>query len=177
MNLRAQRGFTLLELTVGLAVAGLVMPLIASTVFQLTKGTEQISARTVATADVANLAPRLHRDLAVAQTIVDPATLTPLIDCTSGTQPSIRVLWTDQTGWGTADPEHYAEYAIVPGTTVLTRDYDGSVGVVARHIASLGFCQDTTGLVRLNVTSTLQGTTSYTKSLSFYVVPRAESTP
>ena len=175
--MRGQRGFTLLELVVGLAVAGLVTPLISSSIFQLTRGTEQISARTVATADVANLAPWLHRDLAVAQTIVDPATLAPLIDCTSGAQPSIRVLWTDQTGWGVADAEHYAEYAIVPGTTVLTRDYDGSVGVVARHVTSLAFCEDTVGLVRLNVTSTLQGATSYTKSLSFFVVPRAEVTP
>ncbi len=175
--MRNQQGFTLLELVVGLAVAGLVMPLIVSSIFQLTRGTEQISARTVATADVANLAPWLHRDLAVAQEIVDPATLAPLVDCTSGTQSSIRVLWTDQTGWGTADPEHYAEYAMVPGTTVLTRDYDGSVGVVARHIASLAFCEDANGPVHLSVTSTLQGATSYMRSLSFYVAPRAEVTP
>lgn len=175
--MRSPRGFTLLELVIGMAVAGLVMPLIASSVFQLTKGTEQISARTVATADVANLAPWLHRDLAVAQTIVDPATLAPLIDCTSGTQPSIRVLWTDQTGWGAADPDHYAEYAIVPGTTVLTREYDGAVGVVARHVTGLAFCEDAAGLVRLDVNSTVQGTTAYTRSLSFYVAPRGEVTP
>lgn len=175
--MRSRQGFTLLELVIGLAVAGLVMPLIASSIFQLTKGTEQISARTVATADVANLAPWLHRDLAVAQTIVDPVTLAPLIDCLSGTQPGIRVGWTDQTGWGAADPEHYAEYTMVPGTTVLTRDYDGSEGVVARHIASLGFCADSAGLVRLDVTSTIQGSTAYTRSLAFYVAPRAEVTP
>ncbi len=177
MSMRGQRGFTLLELTVGLAVAGLVMPLIASSIFQLTKGTEQISARTVSTADVANLAPWLHRDLAVARTIVDPATLAPLVDCSSGTQPSIRVRWTDQTGWGAADPEHYAEYAIQPGTTVLTREYDGVVGVVARHVTGLAFCEDAVGLVRLDVTSTIQGATAYTKSLSFYVAPRAEYAP
>ena len=175
--MRDHRGFTLLELVVGLAVAGLVMPLIASTIFQLTRGTEQISARTVSTADVANLAPWLHRDLAVAHTIVDPATQAPLIDCTTGTQPSIRVSWTDQTGWGAADPEHYAEYSIEPGTTVLTREYDGVVGVVARHVTGLAFCQDTSGIVQLDVTSTVQGTTATTKSLSFFVVPRAEVTP
>ena len=175
--MRDQRGFTLLELVVGLAVAGLVMPLIASSIFQLTKGTEQISARTVATADVASLAPWLHRDLAVARTIVDPATQAPLIDCASGTQPSILATWTDQTGWGAADPEHYAEYSIGPGTTVVMREYDGAVGVVARHVTALAFCRDAAGLVRLAVTSTVQGTTAYTKSLSFSVAPRAEVTP
>ena len=175
--MRDQRGFTLLELVVGLAVAGLVMPLIASSIFQLTKGTEQISARTVATADVASLAPWLHRDLAVARTIVDPATQAPLIDCASGTQPSILATWTDQTGWGAADPEHYAEYSIEPGTTVVMREYDGAVGVVARQVTDLAFCRDAAGLVRLAVTSTVQGTTAYTKSLSFSVAPRAEVTP
>ena len=174
---RSQRGFTLLELVVGLAVAGLVMPLIASTIFQLTKGTEQISALTLSSADVANLAPWLHRDLAVARTIVDPATLAPLIDCTTGTQPSIRASWIDATGWGVANPDHYAEYAIAPGTTILTREYDGDVAVVARHVTGLAFCQDTTGLVRLDVTSTVQGRTATTKSLSFSVTPRAEITP
>ena len=172
-----KRGFTLLELVVGLAVAGLVMPLIASSIFQLTKGTEQITARTVSTADVASLAPWLHRDLAVARTIVDPATQAPLIDCASGTQPSIRVSWTDQTGWGQADPEHYAEYSIEPGTTVLRREYDGAVGVVARHVTDLAFCEDAAGLVQLDVTSAIQGTTTYTKTLSFYVVPRSEVAP
>ena len=175
--MRSQRGFTLLELVVGLAVAGLVFPLIASTIFQLTKGTEQISARTVATADVANLASWLHRDLAVAQTIVNPATQAPLVDCASGTQPSILVSWIDATGWGEADPEHYAQYSIDPGTTVLKREYDGDVGVVARHITGLAFCQDTSGIVQLDVTSTVQGTTAITKSLSFFVVPRAKVTP
>ena len=175
--MRVQRGFTLLELIVGLAVAGLVMPLIASTIFQLTKGTEQITARTVATADVASLAPWLHRDLAVARTIVDPATLAPLVDCTTGTQPSIRVSWTDQTSWGAADPEHYAEYTIEPGTTVLMREYDGVVGVVARHVTDLAFCQDTSGIVQLDVTSTVQGMSAITKSLSFSVVPRSDVTP
>ena len=175
--MRDQRGFTLLELVVGLAVAGLVMPLIASAIFQLTKGTEQITARTVSTADVASLAPWLHRDLAVAQTIVDPATQAPLIACAAGTQPSIRAGWTDQTGWGMADPEHYAEYSIEPGTTVLMREYDGAEGVVARHVTALGFCEDANGLVQLDVTSTIEGTTAYTRSLSFYVAPRTGVAP
>ncbi len=169
-----QRGFTLLELVVGLAVAGLIMPLIASSIFQLTRGTAYITARTVSTADVANLAPWLHRDLAVAQTIVDPATQARLIDCASGTQPSILASWIDQTGWGAADPQHYAKYSIEPGTTVLMREYDGAVGVVARHITALAFCEDATGLVQLDVTSTIEGATAYTRSLSFYVAPRAE---
>ena len=132
---------------------------------------------TASTADVANLAPWLHRDLAVAHTIVDPATQAPLIDCTTGTQSSIRVSWTDQTGWGVANPEHYAEYVIEAGTTVLMREYDGVAGVVARHITDLAFCQETTGIVRLDVTSTIQGASDTSKSLAFYVVPRAEVTP
>ena len=172
-----QRGFTLIELVVGLAVAGLVMPLISSSIFQISRGTEQIMARTVATADVANLAPWLHRDLAVAQTIVDPVTQAPLIDCASGTQPSILASWTDQTGWATADPQHYAKYSIEPGTTVLMREYDGAEGVVARHITGLAFCEDADGLVHLDVTSTIQGATVYTRSLFFYVAPRAEVAP
>ncbi len=175
--MRNQRGFALLELVVGMAVAGMVMPLIASSIFQITRGTEQITARTVSTADVANLAPWLHRDLAVARTIVDPATLAPLVDCTTGTQPSIRVDWTDQTGWGVADPNHYAEYSIEAGTTVLTREYDGVVGVVARHVTHLAFCAESSGIVQLDVTSTVQGAGATTRSLSFAVVPRAEVTP
>ena len=175
--MRDQRGFTLLELVVGLAVAGLVMPLIASSIFQLTKGTQQITAMTVSTADVANLAPWLHRDLAVARTIQDPATQAPLIDCLSGTQPGIRIGWIDQTGWGQADPEHCAEYTIAPGTTVLMREYDGAVGVVARHVTSLAFCEDAAGLVQIDVTSSIGGTSSYTRSLAFYVAPRSEATP
>ena len=175
--MRSQGGFTLVELVVGLAIAGLMMPLIGSSIFQLTRGTEQISAMTIATADVASLAPWLHRDLAMAQTIVDPATQAPLVDCASGTQPSILVSWTDHTSWGAANPQHSAKYSIEPGTTLLMREYDGVVGVVGRHITGLAFCEDAAGLVQLDMTSSTNGTSAYAKSLSFYVAPRAEAAP
>ena len=173
MSMNEQRGFTLIELLVAMGAAAVLFPLLVSTIYQVTKGTDHVNSSTVALADIDNVSTWIHRDLSVAQKVLDPLTLTLLVECGTGNQPSVRVEWVDVTNWGAADPDHFAEYSIEPGTTRLRRDYDGNVGIVGRHVTSLSFCRNTNGVVDMNIVSSGGGITPITKTLFFYVSPRS----
>lgn len=167
-----QAGFTLLEMLVAIAVAGVIAPLVTSAIYQITAGTETIDQRTVALADIDNAASWISLDLSLAQDLLDPVTLNPLVSCATGTQPSIRAQWTDQTFWGQSSPAHVAEYSIEPGTTRLQRNYDGFVSIVGRYISDLSLCLDAQGIVRFDIASTVEGRTPFTKALHLQVSPR-----
>ena len=170
----SQRGFALLELLMGVAVAGLLAPMVIVILFQVVWGTDTINGRTVALAEMHNVAGWLNQDLSMARELLDPATLEPLVKCGTGTQPSVRAEWIDETGWGAGDPEHVVEFYIEPGTTLLKRDYDGAVTIVGEHVTSLSFCLDAEGILHLDVVSKVGTSTPVTKALFFYVSPRPD---
>ncbi len=174
MIMRKQRGFTVIELVVAMGLAGLLTPLIASSIFQVTRGTDQVNTKTLALADIDNASNWMNRDLPLAQQVLDSATLNPLVGCAVGNRSSVRVTWVDGTIWAVGNPQHFAEYYIEPGTTLLKRNYDGNVMVVGRHIATISFCKDTDGLVHIDLASSVKGITDTTKTLFFYINPRSE---
>ena len=173
----SQRGFTMIELLVAMVVAGLVMPVVVTSIFQIVRGTDRVNSDNVALADIDNASTWINRDLSLAQQVLDPATLNPLVDCATGTQPDIRAQWVDETGWAVEGQEgHYAEYAIDPGTTILKRNYDGTDWIVGRHVTSIAFCRELSGLIHMDIASTSSGSTPTTKSLFFYLSLRPEGT-
>ena len=174
MSTKRQRGFTLIELLVGTAVMGMLMPVVGASIFQMVRGTDRINDENVALADVDNAANWLSRDLTLAQDVLDPGTLNPLVDCGSGTQPDIRLEWLDQSGWATeGEEEHYAEYRVRSGTTILEREYDGAIFVAGRSITAVSFCQEAVGLIQLGITSASAGPDPSTKTLFFYINQRS----
>ncbi len=175
MSTKRQRGFTLIELLVGTAVMGLLMPAVGASIFQMVRGADRINDENVALADIDNAANLLVRDLTLAQDVLDPGTLLPLVDCGTGTAPDIRVQWSDLSGWAPpGDENHYVVYRIRSGTTILEREYDGTIFAAGRNISSVAFCEEAAGLIRLNITSASDGPDPRTKTLVFYVNQRAE---
>ena len=162
-------GFTLVELLVALAITSILVPVITSSMFQITRGTDSNNTKNVALADIDTVTSWMSRDLAQART-------TDLIDCDTGTQSTVRVDWVDETAWAGESPEHYSNYYINPGTTHLIRDYDGSLSTIGRHVTSIEVCQVVaTGIIELNVATTATGASTSTKTLYFYVTPRPEA--
>lgn len=169
-----QRGFTLLDLVVGLGMSAMLVPVIVGATFNIARGTDRANSKTVALADIDSASRWINLDLSMAQDVLDLATLDPLATCETGTSPSMRIEWLDLSDWAAANPAHYSEYHIAPGTTLLLRNYDGAVSIVARHITSLSFCQNASGIVELDMASSFGDSTPINKALTFYVEPRTD---
>ncbi len=171
-----QRGFTLLDLVVVVGMTALLAPIIVSATFNIVRGTDRVNSKTVALADIDSASTWINLDLSLAQDVLDLATLDPLATCGTGSSPSMRIEWLDLSDWAGPNPEHFSEYHIAPGTTLLLRNYDGTVRIVARHITSLSFCQNANGIAQMDLAATLGDSTPTTKTLTFHVEPRAEAT-
>lgn len=169
-----QRGFTLLELVVSVGLTAMLAPIIVSATFNIVRGTDRVNSKTVALADIESASTRINLDLSMAQDVLDLATLDPLATCGTGTSPSMRMEWLDLSDWAGPNPEHYSEYHIAPGTTLLLRNYDGAVSIVARHITTLSFCQNASGIVEMAIAASFGDSTPTTKTLTFYVEPRTD---
>ena len=157
---KEQRGFTLVELLVAIAIAGLIMPVVASGIFQVTRGTVQINRDQVVLQDIDGASAWINRDLSQAQT-------TNLND--GETLDTMRVDWVDQTGWAAAGAEsHFAEYTL-SGTDLL-REYDGETQIVARRVANIQFSRSGK-FITVAITSTLRDSTV---TLSYFITPRSD---
>jgi prepilin-type N-terminal cleavage/methylation domain-containing protein len=122
-----QRGITLIETLVALALVGIVTSLSGSALFQfLTQ--PQVQAGNIAAAyDVRNAAAWVARDAQMAQT-------TNLVDGAAPV-PSLSLGWTDAPMEGGAS--HTVAYTLSGGT--LLRTYDGQGLAVAHYVRSAGF--------------------------------------
>ncbi len=168
MSTGRRRGFTLIELLLAMVVAGVVMPVVVSSIFQVVRGTGRISSETVALADIDNVSTWISRDLSLAQQ-------TDLLTCPT-TQATVRADWVDETDWGSGSPDHFVQYYIESGTTLLKRNYDNTVSTVGRYVTSISFCQDAGGLIQMDITVSGEGAEPTTKELFYYISLRPERT-
>ena len=161
MTPRGQRGFTLIEILVAMAIGGMLVPVVVAGIFQVTNGTDKINTDLVLLQDIDGASAWINRDLSQAQTT----------DVVSGAPPvdHMRVDWIDLTGWAAEGSEsHYAEYTL--SGSDLVREYDGVTQIVARRIADIAFSR-VDNYMTVAITSTLRGTT---ESLSYFVTARTD---
>ena len=155
-----QRGFTLVEMLMAVAIVGMIVPLLISGIFQVTRGTVRVNTDLGVMQDIDGASTWINRDLSQAQE-------TNLNE--GETLPTMRVDWVDQTGWAVEGAEsHFAEYTLV-GTN-LVREYDGENQIVARRIASIQFSRSGK-FVTVTITSTFR---DRTETLSYFVTPRTD---
>ena len=160
MTRSGQRGFTLIEILVAMAIGGLLVPVVVSGIFAVTKGTAKINTDLVILQDIDGASAWINRDLSQAMT-------TNLNE--NETLNTMRVDWVDLTGWATEGAEsHFAEYTVVG--TDLMREYDGETQIVARRIADIQFSR-VDNFITVAITSTLRNTT---ESLTYFVTPRTD---
>ena len=157
-----QKGFTLVEVLVVLAVSGVLLTGLITSIFQVTVFTGRSNSQVVALADVNYAALRIKRDLMMTQN-------TNLTDNVS--QDSVWLGWTDYTSFETGNQTHSSSYAL--SGTELQRNYDGTVSIAGRNITSIGFTKNGR-VINVVITATGAGVPERSKTLKFSVLIRTE---
>ncbi|MFC1988378.1 type II secretion system protein J [Chloroflexota bacterium] len=122
-----QKGFTLIELTVMLAISSVMLLLVMQIYINLNLDYARNTNRLITNADLNRAIISLQKDVIQSQEIIITANLTTL-------------KWTDYTGNQT---DHVVTYGFNgTGSTVLQRIYDGALEIVGRDITEFVFTSD-----------------------------------
>ena len=165
-----QKGFTLIELVVALAILGIVVVGIVTSIFQIMQGRAQIAGKSVALADIDNAAHWVTRDIVMGQST----------DLEDGALPTgnMTMTWEDLTSWAQEEESisHSANY-IYSGTQLL-REYDSAnnTTIVGRHLTDVGFSINGT-MVTVTLTSSPDGVRASTVTRRYLIRMRTESSP
>ena len=159
-----QRGFTLLELLVALAVGSVIITGALLTVNQVILGTLRARSQTVALNDVNFAAERIKKDIQMVQNT----------NLTEGVpQSSVTLTWTDYTRFTSVDETPHSSMYTLSGTELL-RTYDGTAGIAGRHISSIEFTRNDR-VIKVDITATeTTGGQQRSKTLSFSMRMRTE---
>ena len=159
-----QKGFTLVEVLVVLAVGSVLLTGAVLSIQQLTMGTGRSNSQVIALTDVNQAALRIKKDLMMIQN-------TDLTD--NVPQPgSVWLGWTDYTGLAGDNATHSISYTLAG--TELKRTYDdATTSIVGRNITSIVFTQDGR-VISATITATGPGFPPRSKTLTFSVYTRTE---
>jgi len=161
-----QRGFTLVELLVALAIGSVVLTGTLLTIHQVVLGTIRARSQTVALNDVNLAAAHIKEDIMMAQS-------TSLTDEDLIPQRSLTLMWFDYTLFtGVSQTLHTCTYTL--SGTELLRTYDGTASIVGRNITSIGFTQSGK-VVTSNITATGTSIQERSRTLSFGVRMRSDT--
>ena len=124
-----ERGATLLELMLGMAVTGMIVCGVVGLIYQEFSGTAHAKTPITAAHEIGNAARILSQDAAMAAST----------DLVVGAQPRNYVTLTWMQRQDFVDLPHSCGYWLEGGE--LRRNYDGNVTTVARNISSVEFSQ------------------------------------
>jgi len=161
-----QKGFTLIEILVVMAVSGMVMAVALLTIYQIVWGTERSNDQVMALTDAHYAAMWLKWDLQMAQN-------TNLADGNPVPKSSVSLSWIDNTGFVAANESAHSSNYTLSGTELL-RNCDGKTKIVGRHISSIGFIQNGS-VVTCNLTATGPGIMERVENLEFSVITHMRS--
>lgn len=165
-----QKGFTLIEVLVVVAILGMLAPVLSMSIIQVIRGTERNNAKIIALADIEHAASFINQDLNMAQT-TDLVNGAPPIDLVDG--GNVTLNWTDYyDGQAT---EHQSLYYV--SDTKLKRDYDDGLVVtnIALYISKAEFFIDDAGeLVTFTLTSSPENVSERSETRTYRIYPRSE---
>jgi len=162
-----QKGFTLMEILVVMAVGGMIMAAGLLTMYQVIWGTARTNdqVRALTDANVATMWLKFDLQMLQESDLIDsnPVPQDP--------QNTLIMTWTDwTTSFGdppqTAPVYHTIGYA--RNGTNLVRTYDGSAKTVGRNITSIGFTR-TGDYIHVSVSARGPGIIGRTETLAFSV--------
>jgi len=139
-SLRDQRGFTLVELLMASAIAGLIASTLGTAIHQFIGTSERGNDELRALQDVQNAAYWLTLD-------GERADATNLLD---GALPAASMT----VNWTSGGQPHTSTYSL--SNTELKRDHNGTVTTVARHVSAVEF-SIADRLITVTMTSTPEG--------------------
>lgn len=133
-----QRGTTLVDLLVGIAISGMLLPVIISGMSHLFTATNSSRNQIIALQNIEYAANRIREDVHVAQT-------TNLLD---GAAPvsSLNLSWVDAA----TSQTHAVSYYL--SNNQLQRNDNGMTGTVGRYISSIDF-SISNGIIRVKIIS------------------------
>lgn len=160
-----QKGFTLIEILVAMAVGGMIMAVALLSIYQIVWGTARSNDQVAALTDVNYASLWLKYDLQMVQST----------NLTDGAPPqsSVRLSWNDNTGWSTDNESSHSSTYTLSGTNLL-RTYDGNVKIIGRYIASIGFSQNG-GVITVDITAAGPGILERAEPLGFSVLTHMRS--
>ena len=161
----SQKGFTLIEILVAMAIGGMVITGVVLSIFQVSWGNIRTNDQVVALTDINWATLWLKKDLQLAQG-------TTLTDGDPVPESSVTLDWTDFTDWATEETRDHSSTYSLSGTD-LVRTYDGTPRVIGRYITSLEFTR-TDKAITVVITATAPGTSQRTETLKFTVQARTE---
>ncbi|UCG09782.1 MAG: prepilin-type N-terminal cleavage/methylation domain-containing protein [Dehalococcoidia bacterium] len=159
----SQKGFTLLELLVSVAIAGLVMVAAVSVIFHIFYGGMRNSDQFIALNELAYITGLIKSDIQMAQ-------YTSLTDGDPTPQNSLELMWVDYTSFTTANESVHGVTYTLSGSELL-RNYDGNARIIGRHITYLGFIQND-NIITCNVSASSSSFAERNKNLVFDVILR-----
>jgi len=140
-----QKGFTLVEVLIVVAILGMLTPVIAGSIIQIIRGTDRNNAKIIALADIDHAASWLNQDLLMAQTILkngEPMAFGNPADLVAG--DNLTIGWTDYYG-GNATA-HQSLYYIIDETRLMRKyGYDNQTANIASYISRAEFSIDGSG--------------------------------
>ncbi len=162
-----QKGFTLVELLVALAVGSVLLTGALLSIQQIVLGTIRSRSQVTALTDVNQAALAIKKDLMMTQN-------TNLIDGNPVPQSSVILSWIDYSGFASANStSHSSSYTLSSTNLTLTRTYDGVTSIVGRYITSVGFTQNGR-VISVVITATGSGVQQRSDTLKFSAYTRSE---
>lgn len=165
---KSQKGFTLVEILLVLAMGGILMVGIGITIFRTTTITMESSTQITALEDIKKVAFRVSKDIRMAATtnLEDPGPVlnSLVLDWTS---------WYDETGELNPVP-HSISYTSLSGGE-LQRNYDGALTTVGSYISDIEFSQDGS-IITVAITSSPRGNAEMAeqRTYQFYLQPKKD---
>ncbi|MFC1949208.1 type II secretion system protein J [Chloroflexota bacterium] len=157
-----QRGFTVIEILVTLAVSSVIALVVLLSLTQVFQGTGRSNSQVIVLDDLHRVALQVKKDLQSQQS----ANLTDL------QYNPTTFYWTEQTGFAPEDErDHYSTYSL-SGTT-LQRTADNITSILGRHITYLSFTENGEYIDAV-ITATSSTFPPRTETLNFSVNKRTE---
>jgi prepilin-type N-terminal cleavage/methylation domain-containing protein len=161
--IQKQKGFTLVELLVALAVGTVILTGAAGAVYQLIKTTANTNSQVVVLDEINRVVLQLKKDLQSRES----ANISAGYD-------AITLHWVNQTAFEEECPQVYSiTYSLSDSN--LMRTSDNTTSIVARQIESISY-NGTEDYVDVVVTATSSKFPYKSKTLSFRVYKRMEET-
>ena len=157
-----QRGFTLLEILVTLAIGSVLLGGAFLSVNQILVSTGRSNSQVVVLDEVHRAALRIKKD-------IQAHTSANLTDLQYG---STTFSWIDQTGFAPEDERNHNSIYSLSGTE-LVRTFDNTPSILGRHITSLSFTDNGT-YIYVVITATSSTFPPRSETLSFRVYQRTE---
>jgi len=168
-----QKGFTLVELLVMLAVGSVIMMGAFGALNQVVWGTSRTNSQVVVLTDVHQAALQIKKDLEMAQLGEGdfPDGGTTVIALTPGGSTAATVGWTDYTSFDSEENrDHTSSYELLNDGR-LQRTYDDTTSIVGRNITSVNITQDDR-VISVVITATEGDVTPRSETLEFSVYLR-----